>query len=363
MIKISVLGSTGTIGRGVLDIIRAYPHDFRIVGLSTNTNIEMLEKQVEEFKPISAGIGEKDLIQIASLEQADLVVVAVVGLSGLLPTLAAIKKGKNVAIATKEVLVVAGELVMKEAKKHKVNIIPIDSEHSAIFQCLHAGNPKEINKLILTMGKGPIARMKKHNLSSVTIKQIFNRPAWKMGNKITVDSATCLNKSFEVIEAKWLFGVEPNQIEVLVHPEYICHSMVEFIDGSIVAEMGSADMRRYIQYALFYPERKEMRITKGIDMTSKTLSFEKAPYDKFPGLELGFEAIKIGKTLPAVLHGADESAVQAFLSNQITFTDIPKIIKKTMSVHKLVHNPGLQDIISAEHWGQEYAKKLISKKI
>ena len=184
-----------------------------------------------------------------------------------------------------------------------------------------------------------------------------------MGNKITIDSATCLNKSFEVIEAKWLFDVEPSQIEIIVHPEYICHSMVEFVDGSIIAEMGSADMKRYIQYALFYPERKEMRVTQGIDLIHKTLSFEKAPYDKFLGLKLGFEAIKGGGTLPAVMHGADESAVKAFLLKQITFADLPKIIKKTMDAHKITHNPSLEDIISAELWAQEYAKKIISKYI
>lgn len=363
MKKISVLGSTGTIGRGVLDIVRAYPHDFRIVGLSTNTNIELLKKQTAEFKPIDIGIGEKELNKVASIKEADLIVIAVVGLSGLLPALTAIRKGKDVAIATKEVLVLAGGLIMKEAKKHKVNIIPIDSEHSAIFQCLQTGKQKEIKKLILTMGKGPIACMKKEDLSLVTIKQIENRPVWKMGNKITIDSATCLNKSFEIIEAKWLFGVEPSQIEIVVHPEYICHSMVEFVDGSIITEMGSADMKRYIQYALFYPERKEMRITEGIDITNQTLSFEKAPFDKFPGLKLGYEAIKRGGTLPAVMHGADYSAVKAFLSKQITFTEIPKIIKKTMDAHKIILNPYLKDILAAENWGQKYAKKIISKKI
>lgn len=361
MKKIAVLGSTGTIGQGVLDTVRAYPQDFRIVGLSTNTNVELLKKQTAEFHPKHVGIGEKDLNKIASIKEADLVVIAVVGVSGLLPTLSAIRSRKNIAIATKEVLVLAGELVIEEAKKYKVDIIPIDSEHSTIFQCLHAGKRKEVKKLILTMGKGPIARMRKEDLSSVTLEQIKNRPAWRMGNKITIDSATCINKSFEVIEAKWLFGIEPSQIKVVVHPEYICHSMVEFIDGSIIAEMGSADMKRYIQYALFYPERKEMRITQGIDLTDKTLSFEKAPYDKFPGLRLGFEAIKKGGTLPAVMHGADESVVKAFLSKQINFTDIPKLIKETMDAHKVINNPCFENILSAELWGQEYAKKLISK--
>lgn len=363
MKKIAILGSTGTIGRGVLDIVRAFPHDFKVVGLSTNTNIKLLKEQTAEFKPFDTGIGEKDLMKIATMKEADMIIVAVVGLSGLLPTLAAIRNRKHIAIATKEILVVAGELVMKEAKKYKVTIIPIDSEHSALFQCLHSGEIKEVNKLIITMGKGQIAKMKKEELSSVTLEQIANRQVWKMGDKITIDSATCLNKSFEVIEARWLFNIEPNRIQVVVHPEYICHSMVEYVDGSIISEMGTPDMKRYIQYALFYPERRKMRITQGIDITNKTISFEKPPYDKFSGLKLGFDAIKLGGTMPAVMHGADESAIEAFLAKKISFTDIPLIIKKTMKVHTTIQNPSLEEIISAEKWGQVYAKKLIDKNI
>jgi len=363
MKKIVVLGSTGTIGRGVLDIVRAFPHDFKVVGLTTNTNIKLLKEQAAEFKPLDTGIGEKDLMKIATMKEADIIIVAVVGLSGLLPTLAAIRNGKDIAIATKEVLVVAGELVMKDVKKYNVHIIPIDSEHSAIFQCLRSGEGKEVNKIILTMGKGKIAAMKKEDLSSVTLEQITDRSVWKMGDKITIDSATCLNKSFEVIEARWLFDIKPSKIHIVVHPEYICHSMAEFVDGSIISEMGTPDMKRYIQFALFYPERKKMCVTQGIDITDKTLSFEKAPYDKFPGLKLGFDAIKKGGTMPAVMHGADESAVQAFLLKKITFVDISLIIQKTMKAHKVIQNPTLDKIISAEKWGQAYAKKLIDKKI
>jgi len=361
MKKIAVLGSTGTIGRGVLDIVRAFPNDFNIVGLSTNTNVALLKEQTAEFKPKVTGTGEKDLTKVVTTSGADLVVVAVVGLSGLLPTLTAIRSGKDVAIATKEVLVVAGELVMKEAKKYKVTIIPIDSEHSALFQCLRSGEKKEVKRLILTMGKGLIAKMKKDELSSVTLEQITNRQVWKMGDKITIDSATCLNKSFEVIEARWLFDIEPTKIHIVVHPEYICHSMVEFVDGSIISEMGTPDMKRYVQYALFYPERRKMRITQGIDIINKTLSFEEPPYDKFPGLQLGFDAIKHGGTMPAVLHGADELAIEAFLAKKISFTDIPLVIKKTMKAHRVINDPSLEGIISAEKWGQEYARKIINK--
>jgi len=361
MKRIAILGSTGTIGRAVLEVVRAYPHDFKIVGLSTNTNVTLLKEQVSEFKPSIYGIGEKDLIKVATTEETDLVVVSVVGLSGLLPTLAAIRNGKNIAIATKEVLVVAGELVMKEAQKYNVRIIPIDSEHSALFQCLRSGKVNEVKKLIITMGKGPIAKMNKKELADVTLEQIKNRPVWKMGNKITIDSATCLNKSFEVIEARWLFNIPPNHIKVVVHPEYICHSLIEFIDGSIISEMGTPDMKRYIQHALFFPERKEMRVTKGIALENKTLHFEKAPYSKFPGLRLGFDAIERGGTLPAVMHGADESTVEAYLLNKISFIDIPKIIKETMKLHKVTKNPTLEQILFAEKWGQETAKKLIGE--
>lgn len=361
MKKIVVLGSTGIIGRGVLDVVRAYPDDLKIIGLSANTNISLLKEQIQEFHPEVIGIGEKDLKKAALTKGADLVVIAVVGISGLLPTLAAIRSGKNVAIATKEVLVLAGELIMKEAKKNNVAVIPIDSEHSAIFQCLHAGLAKEVKNITLTMGKGSIAAMNKKDLSSVGLEQIFNRKVWKMGNKITIDSATCMNKSFEVVEARWLFNIRPSKIKIVVHPEYICHSMVEFQDGSTIVEMGSADMKRYIQYALFYPQRKKMRITNSVDLINKTISFEKAPYDKFPALKLGFQAIQKGGTLPAVMHGADESAVNAFLARKISFTDIPLYIKQTMDNHTIIHNPDINEIINAEEWGRVQANKYIEK--
>lgn len=360
MKNIVILGSTGKIGTGVLEVVRAHHDEFKIVGLSTNTNVKLLKQQVQEFKPLVVGIGEKDLVNIATLKEVDLVVVAVVGLAGLLPTLAAIKKGKNIALATKEVLVVAGEIVTQEAKKNRVRIIPIDSEHSAIFQCLHSGKKMEIKKLILTMGKGPIAKMNIKDLEKVTINHIINRPEWDMGNKITIDCATCINKSFEVIEAKWLFNVMPHQIEVVVHPEYMCHSLVEFKDGSIIAELGTPDMKRYIQYALFYPHRKPKKITKGLDIVGKKLSFEKTPYKKFPGLQLGFYAIKTGGTMPAVLHGADETAVKAFISRKISFTQIPLVIQRVMDEHKVIQHPNLKQILISEKWGREFAHKIIS---
>jgi len=250
---------------------------------------------------------------------------------------------------------------MKEARKHNANIVPIDSEHSALFQSLQSGRKNEIKRLILTMGKGPIAKMKKKELRNVTIKDIRNRPVWDMGSKIMIDSATCLNKSFEVIEARWLFEVSPEQISIVVHPEYICHSLVEYKDGSIITELGTPDMKRYIQYALFYPKRKEMRVTKGIDLVGKKLSFEKAPFEKFPGLHLGFDAIKKGGTMPAVLHGADEAAVKSFYDEEIAFVDIPQVIKNTMDSHEVTQNPTLKNILEAEIWAQTYARSFISQ--
>jgi len=362
MKKIVILGSTGHIGRQTLEVIRAYPKEFKVVGLSANKNRRLLEKQALEFKPVDTAIGEKDLIKIATLSEADLIVVAVVGLAGLKPTLAAISAKKNIALATKEVLVLAGKLVMDEVKKNRVELIPLDSEHSAIFQCLQAGRKKEIKKIILTMGKGRFATMSKKQLMKVTLEDIYEHPTWKMGNKITIDSATCLNKSFEVVEAKYLFDLPNDKIGIAIHPEHLCHSLVEFIDGSMIAEFGVADMRRYIQYALFYPERKKAKTTSSFDLFNKTITFEPPPFNKFPGLGLGFKAIQSGETMPAVMHGADDVVVEAFVKGEIRFTDIPEIINITMNNHQTIKNPDLDKILKAEQWGKNYAKKLIERR-
>lgn len=361
MKKIAILGSTGYIGQQTLEVIRAYPNEFKVVGLSANKNKQLLKKQADEFKTKNTGIGENELIKIATLKEADLVVVAVVGISGLKPTIAAIKAKKNIALATKEVLVLAGNVVIDEVKKNKAHLIPIDSEHSAIFQCLHAGKNKEIKKVILTMGKGRFTTMSLEELNKVTLKTIYESPTWRMGNKITIDSATCLNKSFEVIEAKWLFNLKEEQISIIVHPERLCHSMVEFRDGSIIAEFGTPDMKRYIQYALFYPERKKAEITSFVNLLNKKLTFESPPFEKFPGLSLGYKALKAGGTMPAVMHGADDIAVKAFIDNKIKFTSIATIVEKTMNEHKVIKSPDLDQILNAEQWGKDYAEKLINK--
>ncbi|PIS09225.1 1-deoxy-D-xylulose-5-phosphate reductoisomerase [Candidatus Beckwithbacteria bacterium CG10_big_fil_rev_8_21_14_0_10_34_10] len=365
MKKIVILGSTGKIGSQALEVIRSYPKEFEIIGLACGHQSKEFENQIKEFRPKIVAIAEKDgqkgVVKTATHPEAELVVVAVVGLAGLKPTIAAIKAGKDIALATKEVLVIAGELVMKLLQKHKVNLVPLDSEHSAIFQSLKAGSQKEIKQVFLTMGKGPIAKMTKSQLIKVNIKDIFNRPCWSMGQKIGIDSASCMNKAFEVIEAKWLFNLKPEQIKILVHKEYLCHSLVEFIDGSIITELGSPDMRRYLQYALFYPVRKETKVSSLTNLVNKKITFESPPFEKFPCLELGYKVLKAGGTMPAVMHGADTTVVRAFVDGKIRFTDIPKIIVSTMKACRVIKEPTLGQLIKAEKWGQDYSQELIKK--
>ena len=361
--KVAILGSTGKIGSQALEVIRSYPREFKVIGLACGHKSKKFEQQIKEFKPkvetTAEKDGEKGVVKVATYPEVEMVIVAVVGMAGLVPTLAAIRAGKNIALATKEVLVVAGELVINEVKRHKVKLIPLDSEHSAVFQSLHSGKTSEIRRLILTMGEGPIAKMTKAQLKKVNIRDIFNRPAWSMGQKIAVDSATCMNKVFEIIEAKWLFNVQPEQIEVVVHPEYLCHSLVEFVDGSIITEIGAPDMKRYLQYALFYPQRKKTRVASYVGLVGKKITFKKPPFDKFPCLRLGREALKRGGTMPAVMHGADGIAVDAFIKKQIRFTDTPKIIDRTMKTHRPIKSPSLTQILKAEKWGCDKAESLI----
>jgi 1-deoxy-D-xylulose-5-phosphate reductoisomerase len=388
MKRIVILGSTGSIGTQTLDIIRQHPDKFKVVGLTTHQNIEKLQEQIAEFKPEAVCItdrekaasfntdhanfhthfhanlafykGEEGLKEIATLP-CDLLINALVGSSGLIPTLEAIKKGTTIGLANKETLVLAGEIVMREAAKHRVTIIPIDSEHSALFQSLKSGKNSEIKNLILTMGKGKIAEMSDEELKNVSMKDIFSRPAWNMGTKITIDSATCMNKSFEIIEAKWLFGVSPEQIKVIVHPDYICHSLVEFHDGSIITELGTPDMRRYTQYALFYPERAMATVSSFTDLYGKTLRFEKPLDEKFPCLKMGHLALEMGGIMPAVLHGADHAAVKAFVENKIGFMDIPRIIAATLQKTKNTLNPTIDQIIEAEQNAQNTAQEILTQ--
>lgn len=375
--NIIVLGSTGSVGTQTLDIVRQHRDKFKIVGLSAHQNTEKLQEQIQEFAPeavcisddqqaerfktdVSLFKGESGLKALASLK-SDLLINAVVGSSGLVPTLEAIKQGTTIGLANKETLVLAGELVMQAAAEHQVTIIPIDSEHSALFQSLKSGKKAEIKNLYLTMGKGKIAEMSLEQLNHVSMKDIFSRPAWNMGTKITIDSATCINKSFEVIEAKWLFGVNPEQVKVIVHPDYICHSLVEFSDGSLITELGTPDMKRYTQYALFYPNRAASQTTSSfIDLYGKTLRFEKPLFEKFPCLTMGHTVLEMGGIMPAVLHGADRAAVQAFIENKIGFMDIPKIIAATLKKTANIHNPNIDQILQAEKTAEITAEELLT---
>ncbi len=379
MKNIAILGSTGSIGTQTLEIIDRFPDLFNIISLVANRNIQLLKYQIEKFKPafvvvsdkknaqilskqvdIEVLAGEENIVTAASDNRVDLVINSLVGKSGLRPSIEAIKQGKNIGLANKETLVLAGNIVMKLAKKHHVSIIPIDSEHSALFQSLKSGAHRDINRLILTMGKGPIAKMAQNRLSQVTMEDVLNRPSWDMGMKINVDSATCVNKAFEVIEARWLFDIPADKISIVVHPQYICHSLVEFKDGSIIAELGTADMKRYAQYALFYPDRGVSPKGAFIDLFEKPIVFEKPPFDKFPCLGLGHYVVEQGGTMPAVLHGADTTAVRSFMDKKINFTDIPIIIQKTLDAHELIEDPDLEDILASENWAERYAKTLVS---
>ena len=378
MKNIAILGSTGSIGTQTLDIVAQFPDRFNIIALVAHRNVDLLKDQIKRFQPefvvvsdeknaeilskqvdIRVFAGEENIVAAATDHRVDMVINSLVGKSGLLPTIEAVKLGKEIGLANKETLVLAGNIVMQLAKKHNVSIIPIDSEHCALFQSLHSGAHHEIQRLILTMGKGPIAVMDKQQLSKVSMQDVLNRPSWDMGMKINVDSATCVNKAFEVIEARWLFDVPANKISIVVHPQYLCHSLVEFKDGSIICELGTADMKRYTQYALFYPERGISPKGSFIDLFEKPMAFEAPPFDKFPCLGMGHYVIEKGGTMPAVFHGADTTAVKAFMDKQIKFTDIPVIIQNTMDAHESINDPDLNEILESEKWAEEYAKTLV----
>lgn len=378
MKNIAILGSTGSIGIQTLDIVERFPDRFNIISLVAHRNVQLLSDQIKKFQPefvvmsdesnaeilaketdIKVFAGEENIVRAATDDRVDMVINSLVGKSGLLPTIEAIKLGKEIGLANKETLVLAGNIVMQLAKKHNVSIIPIDSEHSALFQSLRSGALNEIHRLVLTMGKGPIAGMDKQRLSNVTMQDVLDRPFWDMGMKINVDSATCVNKAFEVIEARWLFDVPAPKIDIVVHPQYLCHSLVEFKDGSIICELGTADMKRYTQYALFYPDRGVSPKGSFIDLFEKPIAFEKPPFDKFPCLGMGHYVIEKGGTMPAVLHGADTTAVRAFMDKKIKFTDIPVIIQNTMDAHEVVNDPDLAAILDSEKWAEEYAKTLV----
>ncbi len=369
MRRLAVLGSTGSIGRQTLEIVRAFPERLEVVALAGGKNISLLKEQVAEFKPrlvfaeLLAG-GENipgasylSLEEIASHRDVDLVVVATSGKAGLGPTLAAIGAGKAVALANKEVLVMAGEIVTAEAQRHKAEIMPIDSEHSAIGQCLSGEGKKGISKLILTASGGPFRLSSQAQLAAVTLEEALNHPTWQMGAKVTIDSATLMNKGMEVIEAHWLFDIPFSQIEVVIHPQSIIHSVVEFIDGSAKTQLSLPDMRLPIQYALAYPDRWEGPFRQALDLGKiGSLDFEPVDWDRFPCLKMAMEAGENGGTYPAVLSAADEVAVELFLAREIGFQDISAVVAKTLDRHQVISHPSIEDILVADAWARETAK-------
>lgn len=381
MKKISLLGSTGSIGVNTLDVVERYPEKFQVCALSAGSNVELFATQIRKFKPVLAALfdstkvdalkelvsdldveivsGQEGMVSIASFPDADLVVSGVVGSAGLLPALAALKAGKNLALANKETLVIAGELVLKEAARNKSQIIPIDSEHSAIFQALNGEKPERIKKIILTASGGPFRTFTLKQMENVTVKDALNHPNWSMGAKITIDSSTMMNKGLEYIEAKWLFGVETH-VEIIVHAQSIIHSMIEFVDTSIIAQLGIPDMRVPIAYALTYPDRFESDLPT-LDLASMgNLTFEAPDVERFPCLQLAMDAMDMGQTLPAVLNAANEIAVQAFLDELIPYKDISEIIRMVMHNHRPVPLQEIQDVLDADLWAREETTKLIT---
>lgn len=381
MKNISILGSTGSIGTQTLDVARNNKEKFNIVGLSANNNIDLLEQQINEFKPVAVAVmnekkalelkkklgntktevysGLDGLITIATLEAADLIVTSVVGMIGLIPTIEAIKCKKDIALANKETLVTAGEIVMNEAKKNGVSILPVDSEHSAIFQSLMGYTLKDIRRIILTASGGPFRGYVKDQLQDVTVKEALKHPKWNMGKKISIDSATLMNKGLEVIEAKWLFDLDLEQIDVVVHPQSIIHSMVEYFDSSVIAQMGYPDMRVPIQFALTYPKRIENNYRKLDLLEVSKLTFEKPDKDTFPCLNLAYEALKIGGSLPTVLNAANEVLVELFIKGKIGFYDIPRIVEFALQKHDVQYKLSIDEIIQIDKWTRDFVKKNI----
>jgi len=377
MKQLSILGSTGSIGTQTLDIVRRFPEEFKVVGLSCNSNIELLKKQIEEFRPEIVGVFDEEeadelkdvlkgidgLKKVASVESADIVVNALVGSVGVLPTIEAIRNFKNVALANKETLVSAGSVVMEEVKKHNVSLLPIDSEHSAIWQCLNGEDINSVNKLVITCSGGAFKNKTKEELMGVKASDALKHPTWDMGAKITIDCASLMNKGFEVIEAHWLYGLGYEKIDVVMHPESIVHSLVEFHDHSVIAQLGVPSMKIPIQYALSYPKRLKNLELPRLDLVRvSSLNFKEINNELFPCLGYAYEAGKIGGTLPAVMNAANEIAVQFFLKEKIEFFDIVRLVRKAMDGHKLIKNPSLDEIMGVDERVRGEVKKIVENR-
>lgn len=382
MKKIAVLGSTGSIGTQTLEIARANP-DLQVVALAAGTSVDKIEEQVREFHPLIVGMwseeaakelkariadlpvkvvaGMDGLLEIAVMPQSEVLVTAIVGMIGIRPTIAAIEAGKAIALANKETLVTAGYIIMPLAKKCNVPILPVDSEHSAIFQSLN-GEPKErISKILLTASGGPFRGKTREQLQNIRVEDALKHPNWAMGRKITIDSSTLVNKGLEVMEAKWLFGVELDQIQVVVHPQSIIHSMVEYVDGAIIAQLGAPDMKLPIQYALFYPDRRPMEGKRVDFFELGQITFEKPDIETFTGLKLAYRAMRTGGSLPTVYNAANEKAVSLFLDRKIGYLQIPELIEASMDQHKVIKEPNVEQILEAESQVYEFIDKEVQQ--
>jgi 1-deoxy-D-xylulose-5-phosphate reductoisomerase len=383
MKALSILGSTGSIGRNALEIVRRFPDRFTVKALAARRSVTLLAEQIREFAPEAVALLDESAVRqlkpllpaggrtrvvcgadgynaVAAWESTDVTLSAMVGAAGLLPTLAAIDSGKTIALANKETLVMAGAVVTARAAARGVAILPVDSEHSAIFQCLQGQRREDAVQLLLTASGGPFRKRAREEFAALTPADALRHPTWSMGAKITIDSATMMNKGLEVIEAQWLFGVPPEMIRVVVHPQSIIHSMVAFKDGSVIAQMGLPDMKAAIAYALSYPERLPLGQPPPSFASDMAMSFAEPDPEKFPCLALAAEACRRGGTLPAVLNAANEVAVHAFLEERAAFTAIPRIVQRTMDAHELSQDPSLEAILSADRWARAKAAELVS---
>lgn len=369
MKKVAILGSTGSIGTQTLEVVRENG-DLQITALAAGGNVDLMEKQIREFHPVLAAMwteekakelrdrvkdlpvkvvsGMDGLLEVATDPTSEILVTAIVGMIGIRPTIAAMKAGKDIALANKETLVTAGHIIMPLAEECHVKILPVDSEHSAIFQCLNGEHKDQLKKILLTASGGPFRGKKKEELKNVQVEDALKHPNWSMGRKITIDSATLVNKGLEMMEARWLFGVEPKDIQIVVQPKSIIHSMVEFVDGAVIAQLGTPDMKLPIQYALYYPNRRHLPGDRLDFWTLNQITFEKPDMENFPGLKLAFNAAAAGGTMPTVYNAANERAVAKFLDRKIGFLDIPEIIRSCMEEHKVTENPTVEQILETE---------------
>ncbi len=377
--KIVLLGSTGSIGTQTLDVVRANPEELKIIGIAANRSVDMVEQQVREFKPkyvcmfdeeaakdlkvkladmpVTVLSGMDGLVEISSVPEADTVLTAVVGMIGIRPTIAAIESGKDIALANKETLVTAGHIIMPLAEKMKVKILPVDSEHSAIFQSLNGEPADKLEKILLTASGGPFRGKKREELVDMTVDDALKHPNWDMGVKVTIDSSSLVNKGLEVMEARWLFGTDLDKIQVVVQPQSIIHSMVQFVDGAVMAQLGVPDMKLPIQYALFYPDRMPMSEKRLDFFELSQITFEKPDMDTFKGLALAYEAARIGGSMPTVFNAANEMAVKKFVNREIKFLQIYDMISSAMENHKKIENPNLDEILRAEAETYEFLSK------